>query len=323
MAVRYYTAGPPGEGGEFDKIQDAIDQAVLDQSGVQDSVVKVLPGVYVEDINLAAGVNLVGAVGSRAEIQGTLTMDLTSLGSRDETGVSLRHLTLRGVGSNPVIQFTGATPQTAIISDCQIFPEAGAAIVVDNTGFESGMPSSLWVVDSLVERKTPSVIPMVQHNNGLFAGATSLFNADTGDVAFEIDGSVNNTQLETQVSGQIHVVAGFGSFLRPKIITGTVAALVVEAGATCATNGMVVQCDTAPCLQGDGALFFDTVAFSGTAQGVDATLNVSQYPIEGVAGFLFTPETSSDWAAPAPSTLVDAVNRLASAVAGLLGNPIP
>ena len=104
-------------------------------------------------------------------------------------------------------------------------------------------------------------------------------------------------------------LAGAGAYL-DCVFSGAYAEL--EAGSLTSIVGTTYDCFVL-------ADAFQNV--SHTQAGVLGTIN---FYLDTLAdGIRYTPATPADWVAPPPANVADALDRLAAAVAGLLGGPIP
>lgn len=105
---------------------------------------------------------------------------------------------------------------------------------------------------------------------------------------------------------------------------GTNETLLVAGGETVTINAVGTVTIAANALDGAGNVTVTTPsvysAVSATQPGLGGTLTVNQPDASVIP---YTPTTGGDWVDPDPETVQEALDRIASAVEGLLGAPIP
>ncbi|MEK6700933.1 MAG: hypothetical protein AABZ53_01610, partial [Planctomycetota bacterium] len=127
----------PAEG-THTSIQAAINAAVGDGHNASDpTVILVRPGNYTEDITLAGGVHLQGAVAGKS-FATQLTGSVTYSGGSGV--VSMQAIDISTPGGSDSITFTGSGFQQLYLSDCVAYSTStNSSLVLNNTGGGSGV----------------------------------------------------------------------------------------------------------------------------------------------------------------------------------------
>lgn len=321
-----YTVGLLGSGASFTSIQDAIDQALLDgHDGTDPANIIVEPGTYVEDVAMEAGIFVFGT--SDAVLDGTVTVDLTAQVDPEDTLCLWRQVTIAPTGAGiPGVRFTGVVFQQGRFIETIIDPADGDCFIADNTGLSGGATSLLAIVECTASPAGAGNVVLRQSSGGSFVALGDLSHDDASETALLISGgilllNVVNVVGRSLFSGATTVLGRRSSFEASgaSVIDGGVAGVVVLLEGYTTLNG-----DTFPAISGLGGLLIrDLLAFTGSATAivgltlvfrrVDSADNVTYFPTAPAV----------NWAAPPPDLTSDALDRIATAVAGLLGFPIP
>jgi hypothetical protein len=118
----------------------------------------------------------------------------------------------------------------------------------------------------------------------------------------------NGTYSGVRGTGAVHL-AGAGAFVY-LLFVGSYG--ILKPGALTSIAGTIYDCYV---------LADSFVEVSQTQPGALGTINFTLDTL--AAGVRYTPATPANWVAPPPANVADALDRLAAAVAGLLGGPIP
>lgn len=322
-----YTVGLPDSDADFDSIQDAIDQAVLDgHDGADPAIVDVGPGTYVENIVMQAGIHVFGT--SRAVVDGNVLFDLDAQVDPETTICVWRQVTIAATGVGvDAVTFTGIVFQRALFIEATIGAADGDGFVVNNTGLNAGDPSLVGLFLSSVEVDGAGNAALRITDGLVFASLGQLAHIDT---------------TEASVVATAGALFGLAMFMNVMQLTGRVvcedaiffgrrmlfeaagdSALDLTTSVALLSGGTVVDCDTNPAITGDGisVIARDTLTFTNS----DGTTGIvpSDFFVEAATLIHYAAGDPTDWTDPDPSTVQEAIDRLAAAVSGLLGGGIP
>lgn len=313
----------------FATIQAAINKAVADGHGFSNQAeVLVLPknGSY-SGFTTANGVNVKGVHGDRLGviINGTVVIAQDASGfatnsfemsnlTVDVTGLPLFGLDLSGPNSGSVF-----------LRNCKIvgglnfegiyFNQSGSQLVCENVAVSTSAGTT-QVLNIQAGTLTFNNSSATGQGPALLLAAVGVCKSETSSFV-----SYGNNQGAIIAAGQLNinnaVVINYGAGVNDFGIE-----ISGGGNANIFKSELNVQSALAPAL----FLQFATVAnislinFSGVSQAVSNFGILNTVPLIG-AGYI--PNVPGDWAFPAPLDLASATDRLASAVAGLLGGPIP
>lgn len=325
-----YQVGEPGSEAQFNSIQAAIDQALLDgHDNVDDpAVVEILPGIYTEDFSLHRGLT-VRAFSQRTYIQetvetvrvrGTVTVDLTLDGTRERTVARMNGIEI-SPASGPGIVFTGSDPSLLNLDTVTVNALDDVAIRVENTGVGSAVQSN----DSVFRASAGNPGPAAEVSAGQFLVLFGFVEKElASDTAVLVTGGIYTFVFGRQL-GDIDLDGGEAQQLNTFVEVAGQPVADIAAGATLLVSnstyiGAPVGTDL---LTGDGLVLFGTVTVTGGTIVFPPSLSVVSLPYGQPMGVLYTPGSPGDWAGTPPTNMQEFADRIASAVAGLLGGAIP
>lgn len=322
MQKTTYTVGLPGTDAEFNSIQDAIDQAVLDGHDADDPAnIVVSPGTYVEDVAMAAGISVFGT--AQATLDGTVTVDLLDQGSLERTTCTWRQVTIAPTGAGVIgVSFTGTVAQQGRFIETIIDPADGDAFVADNTGVEGPDPSFLAIVQCTSEIVTPGRVS-VRQSAGLVFLTLSQLNNLPDEVCIDSSGGLVFS-LRNSFTGRLLLSAGAVALLRRvRVAAAGASAIDIDAASTVLAEGdTVVDTDTGPSISGSGVLFRDFITETGSGMGIDPALTELFIPVNGAPNLSYA-ATPADWIGAPPANQQDFNDRVASLLVTLNAGPIP
>ncbi|MEK6700932.1 MAG: hypothetical protein AABZ53_01605, partial [Planctomycetota bacterium] len=242
-AARYVVSAIPAEG-THTSIQQAIDAAVADgYNAGNPTVILVRPGNYAEDITLAGGVHLQGAVAGKS-FATQLTGSVTYSGGGGGGVVSIQAIDIATPGGSDAITFAGSGFQQLYLSDCVAYATStnsslvmsntasGSSVIIDNVNFRSvggGSGTPIVISAGTLQGRGGTFWPtsVVQTAISMTGGAAYLQTADVfgpinlqGNAGFSIansqirsgngPGIVDNTSADILVAdtGFNTIVAG-------------------------------------------------------------------------------------------------------------------
>lgn len=218
-----YFVGPVGSGARFQTIQSAIDAAVTAGAAFANPFnIYVLAGVYNEDVQLKAGIFLVGA-GNKlgVKINGSVTADSTAAAI---TACGLSGITVTtDVAGKSAVQILGANGVGLYINDCYISGLLDSTVwavamngtsvsdllqINNTTIFGRGKTiltssGTLQILNSLVYAKFAGG-PMLSCNGTVYARAT-LFEQQTASSGVGINVAAGTTTL---IDCDVHTIDG-------------------------------------------------------------------------------------------------------------------
>lgn len=328
MPRNVYQVGEPGSEADFNSVQAAIDQAVLDgHTDVDDpAVVELLPGVYTEDVALPRALTLRG-FSQRGYIQqtvdavrllGTVTVDLTLDGTVERTVARMTGIEI-APSSGPGIVFTGSDPSILNLDTVTVNAEDDVAIRADNTGAGSRVQSS----DSVFRASAGNPGPAVETSVAQFLTLSGFIEKeDPADVAVHSLGG-DFVFVFGRMFGALDIDAGQANFLNAFQETAAgVPVADVAAGATFLASNSTWLGATGDLVTGAGLLLLGPMA-SVSPLVFDPALSVVSLEALFAPAVRYNPGTPGDWLGAPPSTSQEALDRIASAVVGLLGGAIP
>lgn len=222
-----------------------------------------------------------------------------------------------------------------VASSTRIF--AGALVVRNTSGyavpaFESALIAPAGVATQTVDNRTgASGDKLIEVRPGVFGfinsgGGDAITIADCGAAAYMVD---DQTVAKTDGSGS-RSVAGRIVDVQSGLVVVAVgqAPLIGELGEVTPAQ-LTSATSLASILSKLGGatstVSFNTQLLDPIAAGVRSTAAATKGQLDTAltTAQAFTPTAGADWTDPDPTTKAAAINRLAAAVAGLLGTPIP
>lgn len=305
-------------------------QAAINAASAGDVIV-VAPGVYTEDLTFSTLVNIKSMYNS-----GYYTVTIVGKHTLNDGGGTL---SLSGIHmyntADSVFIFSGTVAQKLRAYSCKFESNsAGAhhALDVSNTHADSEIHfhnSLIQVMNSLGGAKCINTINTCQCKIGLIDTIVKVAD-DNDNIAVDLNGSITywHTQCEThgtiQVADTVTCSCSFMSLF-------TTAQPCITTGSTNPTVLISVNISTgaSPVVAGAGVFYYSMVSYSGAGMGFAATLNAGGGPDVGALltesgkNTVFTSPNPPNWVPPLPTNIHDAISRIATQVAILLGVPIP
>jgi hypothetical protein len=321
-----YVVGPPGSPARFRSVQAAIDAAVADGgSAANPKQVLVLPGEYLEDVAMAAGVLVKGFSTSGIRIRGTVTFDLVDQGGIDATYSSLASISVEPPAGQPAVRSTGTTAQFVFLIECQFFVLDQPAIVADNTGIDGG-DTSFTATSQIRMEFVPGGggVPLVDVQAGSVALTLTQVSGDsTGDDAVVVDNGSFLVAFDVRFGGRINVIDGFVFALRPQVEVFGQAAVTLGAAGFCVANFPILGTDTSPAVDGTGVFGYDVISYANGGSGIaPGVIIAGPIPVQAVENTLYAADPA-EWVGPPPLFVGDALNRMADLLVALNAGPIP
>jgi len=293
-----------GPGCLFETIQAGINFAATIPS---DTVVQIAPGTYTEDITLEPGVALAGIENALVTINGTVTYPGDPGGE-----VRLQDLTIFPVGDDAIV--VGGTGSLLLEADRM---QINGNIVFTNTG----AASSMVLRDSVVETPGPTAITWSGAPGSVFEldDTNVLVSDPSNNVAIDFNSGTLIAQYAL-ISGLVDFADGTeGAFLFSRIDGADQEAMIVGAGAEVEMYIVDLHSNNASgsvIAGGGGAIVFSNLSLSGSAKDYSGAASTDESEAYDTA-------VGANWAGASPLTVKEALDRLAAAVSGLLGAPIP
>lgn len=332
MTQSIYYVGNIDDESEFDTIQAAIDQALLDGHTDVDTpaIIQIRPGLYPEDISLSRGISLRGFSARTfiqetvepVQIQGTITCDLVFDGSLERTAVSIQGVEI-SPASGPGIVFTGTDPQILNLDTTTVNTADDVAVRVENTGAGSICQAN----DSVFRASAGNPAAAVEVSAGQFLALFSFIQKElAADTALAVIGGTC-TSVFCRIFGDLDLDGGEAQFLNSfNEVDGQPIADIAAGGLLLASNATFIG-SPAPgagvLISGDGTYIQGTVTVMSGNMTFPGTLSAIDLPYGRAPGLVYVPGTPLDWLGTPPATVQEALDRIASAVVGLLGGGIP
>jgi len=327
-----YVNGAVGAGdymnGSFEYPYKTI-QAAINVASAGDVIV-ISSGVYTENLTLNKLVYIKSMFNSSfydVTIIGKHTFDVGG-GTLSLSGLHFYNTT------DTAFVFGGALSQKLRAYKCKFETNgAGAYHGIDVTNTHAGSEillndSMVQVLDSSAGAKCINTLNTCQCQIGLM-DTTVKVDDDDDNVAVDINGSIAYWHTQDTVHGTVQVAdtatcsisfVAMYSTTQPNITTNST-------GFT-TTIGVVLNTGASPAITGAGAFAYSMVSYSGAGSGFAGTLNggggadPGAILTESGKNMVYT-ANAPDWVMPLPTNLQDAVTRIATQVAILLGAPIP
>lgn len=318
-----FTVGPVGSGAPFTSIQAAIDAAVLEAPSISQGnpiVISITPGIYEEDISAGAGIALVATFNLGVIIRGTITYNLDQVIVADN-GAALQGIQMEPPVGAPAAVFEGPNNQNVLCFFCGFIGQGAPAIVANNTG-----SSFISIAESTIEYDATGSAISLSNGGFLQMTDTDIFGPNgTPSV------SVSNAGLQifdSSIDGAVVLTDSFALIERADLESSGVPPLrLTNAGAsaeleyctmrTFATGGVLVD--------GAGILSFSSIAGIGGTPTTSFDPGLTLLPIlsNGAENLQYDDGTAGAWAAPAPTDVNAAIDRMATALSAEIGGPIP
>lgn len=280
--------------GNFLSIQDAIDAAVADGFGPSTpAVVVVYPGVYTEDLTLNSGIDIKSAVPFEGRlspfpfppeehvvVDGTVTYSTATTAGITIEKVVLHGFQIRGpddVSSSPAISFSGANPQTLVLTDMRVTGRYGTAPSAANQALEmlnTNVGSRVYAENSSIEIRGSAlvefVLPVVSVTEGTFVAVDTQIYNQFRTIAGGASVSVGADATTVPVAQILEGSSLYGGFIKAFGNTGTsiIRNCLIEVAGTgpgpvdAGNGGTLYLIDLE--IDGDSALA-SSVAITGTA----------------------------------------------------------
>lgn len=320
-----FVVGPPGSGAPFSSIQAAIDSAASGGAGIDaPAVVIVLPGLYVEDVTMAAGVTVFGFAARLTVVNGSVTFDLPAGTPPEQNFSGLIAVTVRARAGQNAVEFLGANYQTAIMRNCQVFPNGASAVVVNNTGTNGGDPSFLATATSLVEDDLGTSPLLIDVTAGLLIGTLGNFTGRGNVVGLDVGAAGGVQLLTTNVSVPIRVAGFLLASNTDQAEAAGLPGLEILAGAQAFWLFGSIGSDQTPAIDGAGSFGYGPFAYTGSGTGIAPTLTVlGGTPVQGAETLIYEAAVPGNWAGAPPTRVQDAIDRMAALLFTLNAGPIP
>lgn len=308
----------------FKTIQDAIDAATAG------TTVVIAPGTYVEDLALKAGVFLKAVFcESLYSVYVHGKVSFSAGGRVDLTGINVLNT------ADHALEFSGATAQKLCAFNCKFETNsAGAhhALHATNSHANSEIrftESLLQVLDSSGGAKGINTVGTSAGEIGLQDTTVEVYD-DHDNIAVDLQGAIVFWHTQDIIRGTVQVadaatciisLVAMYSSTQPCVTTNSTAPTVLGSTSLSTT--------ASPAVTGAGVFAYNGVSYPAAGTGLAGTLNgglgphAGALPNESAYNTVYTPTIPANWVAPAPTRVQDGLDRIAAAVAGLLGVPIP
>jgi hypothetical protein len=231
LASKYWVnvlgAQPPAA---YARIQDAIDAAVADGHGPSaPTAVFVMPGSYTEDLQLAAGVSVVGMGQDSDGTPVTVTGAAVFASAFAQGSLALRGLILQqpAGGTLAPLSLMGADPQTLVLDRCAVHATSGAAILNLNTSGAVVLELHATEVVSIDPGATARAVLASQRLQVTATGGR--FAVPLGGICLELFAS--SAQIQgTAVQGAVSLTTGQLATEGGQLVSGAVAAVTLAGG---------------------------------------------------------------------------------------------
>lgn len=318
-----FTVGPVGSGAPFTSIQAAIDAAVLEAPSITQGtpiVISITPGIYEEDITAGAGIAMVATFELGVIIRGTITYNLDQVIVADN-GAALQGIQMEPPPGSPALIFTGPNNQNVLCFTCGFTVQGATAIILDNTGSSfidfSECNIEYDATGSAIDMTAGGVLQMTDTDvNG--PASTPSINIENS-FALIIDSNIDGAVVLTDSFALINRSDLESSGVPPLRLTNAGAGAELEYCTlrSFGTGGVLVD--------GAGTLSFSAIAGIGGTPTTSFDPGLTLFPIlsNSAENLQYNDGTAGAWAAPAPTDVNAAIDRMATALSIEIGGPIP
>jgi len=312
--------------GPYTSIQAAIDAAQADghEDTANPALVWVRPGVYVGDVALRRGIYVLGDATAPYSVRvvGTVTVDLSAGPPGDPaltTATSLIGVSILPTGAFDAFVFTGVNTQFCSLAFSAISCVGGGrALVLTNPA----LGSQLATLNLALEAGTP-VVPVVDILAGQLLAAEQVWNPIGGGAGLILHVGAGGGLIanEILIAGNVVVDVGSGSVGFTEVLVN--GGNITNNGTLFVRDATIIGAPLAPAILGAAStILLGPIGFAFGSSGFATP--PTRVPGDGPLWFYVDATAPGTWGGPGvPADIQEAINRLATAVSGLLGGAIP
>lgn len=306
----------------YSTIQNAIDAIVTngDNDAGKVATIFVKPGNYAENLTLQPNIIITTLSGNKeldVIISGTVTMGFSVAGNF----AGLKGLIFTNV-DNDTFKFEGSNKQRLDVENCEFIVSTPThrAFSISN----SSVLSEINAVGCTFKSNGTHAADIFANNGSVtFKGQLCLFKALSANTLRSIRTSSNGKTILDSSEIYSGIICEGASQLQiyHSRVSPLDKSISMNSTEKCIFGGIMLDSINLYAIDGTGKFYYNHIVYMNTTVEMSSTLNSSTGPIElpSTNNILYTPANAGNWIAPPPTTIKEAIDKIANALATHLG----